>query len=50
MDFATGYMRHVLGFIGITDVSIVAADALAQDAEGTIARAHDAIAKLQLAA
>ncbi|MDG1169686.1 MAG: NAD(P)H-dependent oxidoreductase [Sulfitobacter sp.] len=50
MDFATGYMRHVLGFIGITDVSIVAADALAQDAEGTIAHAHDAIAKLQLAA
>lgn len=25
-DFATGYMKHVLGFIGITDVTIVSAD------------------------
>lgn len=26
IDFATPYMRHVLGFIGITDVTFVAAD------------------------
>jgi FMN-dependent NADH-azoreductase len=26
IDFATGYIRHVLGFIGITDVEIVKAD------------------------
>jgi len=25
-DFATGYLRHVLGFLGITEVEIVAAD------------------------
>ncbi len=28
MDFATGHLRQVLGFIGITDVEIVAADSL----------------------
>jgi len=27
-DFATGYVRHVLGFIGITDVTLIAADAM----------------------
>lgn len=28
IDFASGYMRHVLGFIGITDVQIVTKDSL----------------------
>lgn len=27
-DFATGYLRHVLGFLGITDVEVMAADRL----------------------
>jgi FMN-dependent NADH-azoreductase len=26
IDFATGYLRHILGFLGIDDVEIVAAD------------------------
>jgi FMN-dependent NADH-azoreductase len=26
MDFATGYLRHMLGFLGIEDVEVVAAD------------------------
>lgn len=26
IDFASGYMRHILGFIGITDVTFIAAD------------------------
>ena len=26
IDFATGYMKHVLGFIGIHDVDVIAAD------------------------
>ena len=43
IDFATPYLRHVLGFIGITDVSVVAADRLMLDAEGSMARAHAAI-------
>ena len=30
MDFATPYLRHALSFIGITDVEIVAADAITQ--------------------
>lgn len=26
IDFASGYLRHVLGFIGISDVTVIAAD------------------------
>lgn len=43
IDFATTYLRHVLGFIGITDVELVAADQLSMDAEGSMARAKSAI-------
>lgn len=50
IDFATGYMRHFLGFIGITDVTVIAADALAKDPEGTLAQAHAQIGDLALAA
>ena len=50
IDFASGYLRHVLGFIGITDVTLIAADALAKDAEGTLARAHQAIDGLAMQA
>lgn len=46
IDFATNYMRHILGFIGITDVQIVAADRLSVDAEGSIAEAKAQVAKL----
>ncbi|APE42229.1 FMN-dependent NADH-azoreductase [Sulfitobacter alexandrii] len=45
-DFVSGYLKFVLGFMGMTDVSVVAADALATDADGTVARANDAIEKL----
>ena len=44
IDFATGYLRFILGFIGITDVEFVNADRLAMDAEGSIA---DALAKVE---
>lgn len=50
IDFATGYLRHVLGFIGITDVLFVPADRLALDAEGTLAKARRTIENLPLAA
>lgn len=50
IDFATGYIRHVLGFIGITDVTFVTADRLMLDAEATLASAADQIAALDLAA
>lgn len=39
-DFATGYVRHVLGFIGIKDVDFVAADQLMIDAEATLKSAN----------
>ena len=50
IDFATGYIRHVLGFIGITDVVFVAADRLMLDADATLASAHAAVENLQTAA
>ncbi|MEO0655208.1 MAG: NAD(P)H-dependent oxidoreductase [Pseudomonadota bacterium] len=50
IDFATGYLRHVLSFIGITDVEIVTADRLMIDAEGTMKAANDQVAALTVAA
>ncbi|MDC0658833.1 NAD(P)H-dependent oxidoreductase [Leisingera sp. SS27] len=46
IDFATTYLRHVLGFIGITEVEIVAADAMSIDAEGALAKAQTQIEAL----
>ena len=46
IDFATGYLRHVLGFIGIHDVEIVAADRMAIDPEAARDAAFDAVEKL----
>lgn len=43
MDFATGYARHILGFVGITDVTFIAADALMADAETALAAAQTQI-------
>lgn len=45
-DFATPYLKHVLGFIGITDVEIVAADRLNSHAEESTDRARARIAEL----
>ncbi|MHA7850782.1 FMN-dependent NADH-azoreductase [Roseovarius sp.] len=49
IDFASTYMRHILGFVGITDVTVVAADQLALDADASLARALDQIGELQAA-
>ncbi|MEX0304742.1 MAG: FMN-dependent NADH-azoreductase [Leisingera sp.] len=46
IDFATTYLRHVLGFIGITNVEIVAADAMSIDADGALAKAKTQIEAL----
>ncbi|WP_264212087.1 FMN-dependent NADH-azoreductase [Leisingera thetidis] len=46
IDFATTYLRHVLGFIGITDVEVVAADAMSIDADGALAKAKGQIEAL----
>ena len=45
-DFASGYVRHVLGFIGITDIAFIAAEGVAQDADGAINAATAEIARL----
>jgi len=50
IDFATPYVRHVLGFIGITEVEFVSADQLMIDADASLARAKDEIETLQVAA
>ncbi len=49
-DFATGYVRHMLGFIGITEVEFVAADRLMMDADQAMARAGAQIGALDIAA
>lgn len=46
IDFATPYLRHALGFIGIHDVTFVAADGLGQDAEAKLAAATSSIETL----
>lgn len=46
IDFASGYLRHMLGFMGVTDVQIIAADRMAVDAEAAQKSAKDAIGAL----
>ena len=43
IDFASGYVRHMLGFLGITDVDFVAADAMVFDPEATMTKAEGEI-------
>lgn len=44
IDFASGYLRHVLGFIGIDDVTIIAADQQMMRGEDALSQAMDRIA------
>lgn len=46
IDFASGYIRHMLTFFGIDDVTFVAADKMLFGADEAMARAEDAIGKL----
>lgn len=50
IDFATGYIRHILAFIGITDVDFVTADRLMLDSDATLKEAEAQLAALDLAA
>jgi FMN-dependent NADH-azoreductase len=45
-DFATAYLRHVLSFIGITDVTVIASDRLMIDETAATARAQEQVAAL----
>lgn len=42
-EFATSYMKQALGFVGIEDVQIIAADKMMVDAEASLAAATSAI-------
>lgn len=46
IDFATPYLKHLLGFIGITDVQFVAADAMVFDRDASLTAAHLAVEQL----
>ncbi len=41
--FGSGYLKDIMGFIGITDVEIVAADQLMVDADAALAAANSAV-------
>ncbi|MEO1040598.1 MAG: NAD(P)H-dependent oxidoreductase [Pseudomonadota bacterium] len=52
-DFATGYLRHVLGFLGIDDVRVIAADKWmfrSEDDKAAIERQVDSLGAAGLAA
>ncbi len=46
IDFATPYLKHVLGFVGITDIQLIAADQLGAGSDEKLAAASDAIEAL----
>ncbi len=46
VDFATPYLKHALGFIGITDVEIIAAERLNSQADEAMDSARARIAEL----
>ena len=46
VDFATPFLRQALRFVGITDVEVIAADQLNQDADAAINSARSRIAEL----
>lgn len=48
IDYASDYLKHIMGFIGITEVDIVSADALSTNADKKLAAAHEAIDTLEL--
>lgn len=48
VDFATPYLVHVLGFLGIHDVEVIKADQLMVDADNSIANAKHQIENFEL--
>ncbi|WP_299048243.1 NAD(P)H-dependent oxidoreductase [uncultured Tateyamaria sp.] len=46
IDFATGYLKHIMGFIGIHDVEVIAADRVMAHGEEAVADAKAEIEKL----
>ncbi|MCU9847869.1 NAD(P)H-dependent oxidoreductase [Defluviimonas sp. WL0024] len=46
IDFASGYLRHMLGFFGIADVEFIAADRMVFDPEATLKAAEAEVDRL----
>ena len=46
IDFESGYLRHIFGFIGIGDIAFVVADKMMIDPDGSMKAARDTIARL----
>ncbi|CUH39562.1 FMN-dependent NADH-azoreductase [Jannaschia seosinensis] len=46
IDWASGYMRHIMGFIGITDVTVISADQLMARGDEAVAQADAQIAAI----
>ncbi|WP_420012800.1 FMN-dependent NADH-azoreductase [Tateyamaria sp.] len=46
IDFASGYLRHIMGFVGIHDVEVIAADRVMANGPEAIADAKAEIEKL----
>ncbi len=49
VDFATPYLKQALAFVGITDVSVIASDAMSQDTEAKRQDASNQIKALKAA-
>ena len=47
IDYASGFLRHIMGFVGINDVKIIAADRLMGDAAQSVEKAKTAIEALR---
>lgn len=50
VDFASGYLKHVLGFIGLKDIRLISAAQMNLDAQTALTTARDEIANLFAAA
>ncbi len=46
LDFISEYLRHILGFIGITDVTFIDSSGLGRDESQTLAQAHNLIERI----
>ena len=42
-DFVTGFLKHILAFLGCSEINIVDATGLANDKTGILAAAHEEI-------
>jgi len=42
MDFATGYVRHILGFMGLNDIHVISADQMATKPDESLEKAKAA--------